>query len=43
MTSKLARKIRSGRDRREFNRVLRDASPSMQQELLAAAARQTWR
>ena len=43
MTRKFARKIRSGRDIREFNRVLRDASPSMQQELLAAAARQTSR
>ena len=40
MASKFARKIRSSRDIRELNRVLRNASPSMRQELMAAAARQ---
>jgi len=40
MSSKFSRKLRSARDQREFNRVLRNASPSMQQELMAAAARQ---
>jgi len=43
MTRKFARKIRNARDSRELNRVLRDASPSMQQELMAAAARQNSR
>jgi hypothetical protein len=43
MTRKFVRKIRSGRDIRELNRVLRDAAPSMQQELMAAAARQSSR
>jgi hypothetical protein len=40
-TSKLAAKLRQRRDYREFQRALRTASPAMQQELLAAAARQT--
>jgi hypothetical protein len=35
----LARKLRARRNLREFNRVMRTASPSMQQELAAAAAR----
>jgi hypothetical protein len=33
-------KMRQRRDNREFQNALRTASPSMQQELLAAAARQ---
>ena len=40
MTNKFTRKLRSARDIRELNRVLRNASPSMQQEIMAAAARQ---
>jgi hypothetical protein len=36
----LARKLRQNRQSREFERALRSASPAMQQELLAAAARQ---
>ena len=43
MTSKFTRRLRSSRDLRELNRVLRNASPSMQQELMAAAARQSSR
>ncbi len=34
------RKLRQRRDNREFEQALRSASPSMQRELLAAAARQ---
>ncbi|MDT4938827.1 MAG: hypothetical protein QOG80_2498, partial [Pseudonocardiales bacterium] len=34
----VARKLRQRRDRTEFERALRDASPAMQQELIAAAA-----
>lgn len=37
---RLTRKLRQRRDLREFERVVRTASPSMQQELYAAAARQ---
>jgi hypothetical protein len=40
MTTKLTRKLRARRNRAEFDRVLRTASPSMRQELIAAAARQ---
>jgi hypothetical protein len=36
---RLARKLRQRRDSREFERVLRNASPSMQQELYAVATR----
>lgn len=36
----LARKIRQRRDLRDFDRALRNATPSMRQELYAAAARQ---
>ena len=43
MSRKFARKLQSARDLRELNRVLRNASPSMQQELMAAAARQSSR
>ena len=39
-TAKIARRMRARRDAREFERVLRSASPSMQQELIAAASRQ---
>ncbi|MCU1659500.1 MAG: hypothetical protein JWO57_4156 [Pseudonocardiales bacterium] len=39
-TGTLARKLRQRRDDREFTRALRTASPAMQQELMAAAARQ---
>lgn len=35
----ITRKLRQRRDNREFERALRTASPSMQQELLAAASR----
>ena len=37
----LVRKFRSHRQNREFEQALRTASPSMQQELLAAATRTT--
>jgi hypothetical protein len=40
-TSKFAAKLRQRRNSREFQRALSTASPAMQQELLAAAARQT--
>ena len=40
MTNKIARRLQTARNTREFNRAVRNASPSMQQELLAAAARQ---
>ena len=43
MTSKIARKMRGAREMRELNRALRTASPSMHQELMAAAARQASR
>ena len=36
----VTRKLRHLRDAREFERALRNASPSMRQELYAAAARQ---
>jgi hypothetical protein len=36
----ISRKLRQRRNRLEFERVLRNASPSMQQELIAAAAHQ---
>lgn len=36
-----ARKLRQRRDLAEFERALRTATPSMQQEILAAAAHQT--
>jgi hypothetical protein len=39
----LARKLRQRRSSREFDRALRAASPSMRQELYAAAARQDYR
>ena len=39
-TRRLGRKLRAHRQSREFERALRSASPAMQQELLAAAARQ---
>jgi hypothetical protein len=35
----IARKLRQRRNDREFERALRNATPSMRQELLAAAAR----
>jgi hypothetical protein len=35
----IAHKLRERRDQREFERALRNASPSMRQELDAAAAR----
>lgn len=38
--TRLARKMRSYRQSREFERALRHASPAMQQELMAAATRQ---
>ena len=36
----IARKIRQRRNARDFDRALRTASPSMRQELYAAAAHQ---
>jgi|BarGraIncu00222A_1022003.scaffolds.fasta_scaffold980839_1 hypothetical protein len=39
-TRTLTRKLRQLRDVRDFDRALRSASPAMQQELMAAAARQ---
>jgi hypothetical protein len=36
----LARKLRQRRQNRDFERALNSASPSMRQELYAAAARQ---
>lgn len=36
---KIARRLRQRREAREFNRALDNASPSMQHELIAAAAR----
>jgi hypothetical protein len=39
----IARRIRHRRESREFDRALRNASPSMRQELYAAAARQGFR
>jgi hypothetical protein len=39
----ITRKLRQRRDAREFDRALRSASPTMQRELLAAAARQNAR
>lgn len=39
MRHTLARKLRQRRQMNEFDRALRNASPAMQQELLAAAAR----
>ncbi|MDT4891354.1 MAG: hypothetical protein QOE97_389 [Pseudonocardiales bacterium] len=37
----IARRLRQRRDMREFDRALRNASPAMQQELLAVATRQS--
>ncbi|MFN2517797.1 MAG: hypothetical protein ABR604_01965 [Jatrophihabitantaceae bacterium] len=39
-TTKLASRLRQRREHREFARALSNASPAMQQELLAAAAHQ---
>jgi hypothetical protein len=36
----IARKLRQRRQMRDFDRALRTATPTMQQELYAAAARQ---
>jgi hypothetical protein len=38
--SRFTQKLRQRRNSREFDRALRNASPSMRQELYAAAARQ---
>ena len=35
----IARKMRQRRDARDFDRAMRNASPTMRQELAAAAAR----
>jgi hypothetical protein len=40
MNTKMSRKIRARRERSQFNAALNSASPSMQQELIAAATRQ---
>lgn len=39
-TSTLRRKLRQRREHRQFNSAVRNASPAMQQELLAMATRQ---
>jgi hypothetical protein len=39
----IARKLRRRRDARDFERALRNATPSMRQELYAAATRQGFR
>jgi hypothetical protein len=39
----ITRKYRQHRDRRDFERALREATPSMRQELYAAATRQGFR
>ncbi len=39
-TSNMRRKLRQRREHRQFESALRNASPAMQQELLAAATRQ---
>ena len=39
-TAKIVRRVRARREAREFDSVLRNASPAMQQELMAAAIRQ---
>ncbi|MDQ6849506.1 MAG: hypothetical protein M3070_05935 [Actinomycetota bacterium] len=41
-TNRVARKLRAHRQNRQFERTLRFASPAVQQELLAAAARQNY-
>jgi hypothetical protein len=43
MTRTFARKLRARRNRLEFERALRTASPAMEQELLAAAAHRSIR
>lgn len=40
---KISRKLQQRRNAREFERVLRTASPAMQQELYAAASRSQFR
>jgi hypothetical protein len=40
MKKNLSRKLRSRREARDFERALRNASPSMRQELYAAASHQ---
>jgi hypothetical protein len=40
--SRIMRALRAHRTDQEFDRALRTASPSMQQELIAAAARSTY-
>jgi hypothetical protein len=40
---RIANKLRQRRNSREFDRALRNASPSMRQELYAAATRQGFR
>jgi hypothetical protein len=39
----IARKLRRNRDLRSFDRAVRNASPSMRQELYAAASHQSFR
>jgi hypothetical protein len=39
----ITRRLRRHRDSRDFERALRNASPSMRQELYAAASRQGFR
>jgi hypothetical protein len=41
MSKRFSTKLRQRRNARAFESALRTASPAMQQELLAAAARQT--
>jgi hypothetical protein len=42
-TTKFTEKIRARRNAREFERAVRNASPAMRQELLAAASRDFYR
>jgi hypothetical protein len=41
--NRISRKIRRRRDSRDFERALRNASPTMRQELYAAASHQNFR
>jgi hypothetical protein len=43
MNKNIASKLRQRRLQREFDRAVRTASPTMQQELYAAASRTQWR
>jgi hypothetical protein len=42
MSNRIANRLRQRRNSMEFQRALRNASPAMAQELIAAAARQNY-